>query len=74
MSVKKHYTPAFKLQIVVESLQRDTTVEAVCKKFGLSSSMVYRWRRMFWLCGPQIFASKRDLQVQNLVAGSTLNP
>jgi len=27
---RKTYTPEFKLKVVLESLQRDTTLEAVC--------------------------------------------
>jgi transposase-like protein len=73
MSSKKHYPAEFKLQIVVESLQRDTTVEAVCKKFGLSPSMVYRWRCIFWEYGPQIFAGQRGLQVRSQPQGFALN-
>jgi transposase-like protein len=28
-------------------MQRDTTQEEVCKKFGVSSSMLHRWRKEF---------------------------
>ncbi len=31
---RRHFPPEQKLQIVLESLQRDTTIEAVSKKFG----------------------------------------
>ena len=40
-------TPEFKLKVVLESLQRDTTLEAVCQRFGVSKSMVHRWRQHF---------------------------
>jgi hypothetical protein len=40
---RKSYTPEFKLKVVLESMQRDTTQEEVCQKFGLSSSMIHRW-------------------------------
>ena len=40
---RKSYTPEFKLKVVLESIQRDTTQEEVCKKFGVSSSMLHRW-------------------------------
>ncbi len=35
-------TPEFKLKVVLESLQRDTTLEAVCQRFGVSQSMGHR--------------------------------
>lgn len=45
---------------VVESMQRDTTIEEVCRKFGVSSSMVSRWRQAFQQRGPEVFADRRD--------------
>lgn len=44
---RKTYTPEFKLKVVLESFQRDTTLEAVCQRFGVSKSMVHRWRQDF---------------------------
>ena len=41
---RKNYTPEFKLKVVLESMQRETTQEEVCQKFGISSSMLHRWR------------------------------
>lgn len=34
---QKQYSPEFKLKVVLESLQRDTTLEEVCRKFEVSS-------------------------------------
>jgi transposase len=44
---RKAYTAEFKLKVVLESMQRDTTQEEVCKRFGISSSMLHRWRKEF---------------------------
>ena len=44
---RKSYTPEFKLKVVLESMQRDTTQEEVYKKFGIASSMIHRWRKEF---------------------------
>ena len=57
---RKSYTPEFKLKVVLESLQRDTTQEDVCKKFGLSSSMIHRWRKEFQTTAASVFSDKRD--------------
>src|SRR5437868_10880428 len=57
---RKSYTPEFKLEVVLESLQRDTTQEDVCKKFGLSSSMIHRWRKEFQTNAASVFQDKRD--------------
>jgi Transposase len=36
-SKRKQYTSEFKFKAVLESFQRDTTIEAVCRKFDVGS-------------------------------------
>jgi transposase len=57
---RKQYTPEFKLNVVLESLQRDSTLEDVRKKFGVSNSMIHRWRQEFQAKAATIFVDKRD--------------
>jgi len=57
---RKSYTAEFKLKVVLESTQRDPTQEAVCKKFGISSSMLHRWRREFQQNAESVFYDTRD--------------
>jgi transposase-like protein len=57
---RKSYTPEFKLKVVLESMQRDTTQEDVCKKFGVSSSMLHRWRKEFQANAASVFQDERD--------------
>jgi transposase len=59
MDKKKQYTPEFKAKVVLESYQRDTTIEAVRKKYGVSNSMIHRWRQKFQANLPSLFADKR---------------
>jgi transposase-like protein len=61
--MEKHrqtYTPEFKLKAVLESYQQDTTQEEVCRKFGISSSMLHRWRQHFQEHGADIFLDQRN--------------
>lgn len=44
---RKTYTPEQKLRIVLESFQRDTTIEAVRLKYGVAGSVLHRWRDDF---------------------------
>jgi transposase-like protein len=60
---RKQYTPEFKFKVVLESLQRDTTLEEVCRKYTVSSSMVSRWRQEFQQKGPEIKSSQRGPNV-----------
>ncbi len=52
---RNQYTPEFKFKVVLESVQRDTTLEEVCRKYSVTSSMVSRWRQAFQQKGPEIF-------------------
>src|SRR5438270_12160188 len=57
---RKQYTPEFKLKVVLESLQRETTLEEVRTKFGVSTSMIHRWRQEFQAKGASILVDKRN--------------
>ena len=57
---RKSYPPEFKLKVVLESMQRDTTQEAVCKAYGISSSMLHRWKKDFQQNAPSVFLDQRD--------------
>jgi transposase-like protein len=57
---RKSSTPEFKLKVVLESMQRDTTQEEACKKFGIASSMLHRWRKEFEANAASVFHDKRD--------------
>ncbi|MBO0778964.1 MAG: transposase, partial [Ktedonobacteraceae bacterium] len=52
----------FKFKVVLESFQRDTTIEAVCRKFDVPSSVMSRWRQEFQQYGPAAFEGKRREQ------------
>ena len=57
---RKQSTPEFKLKVVLESLQRETTIEEVRAKFGVSTSMIHRWRQEFQAKAADIFVDKRN--------------
>jgi transposase len=57
---RKQYPPEFKLKVVLESLQRETTLEEVRTKFGVSTSMIHRWRQEFQAKAAEVFVDKRN--------------
>lgn len=57
---KKTYTADLKVKAVMESFQRDTTLEATCQKFGVSRSQLMRWRQEFQEKAPGLFVDKRN--------------
>jgi len=59
-NTRKQYTSEFKLKVVLESLQRETTLEEVRTKFGVTNSMIHRWRQEFQAKAADIFVDKRN--------------
>jgi len=44
---RKSYDAEFKAQVVLESMQRDTTIEQVRTKYGIKPNLVNKWRGQF---------------------------
>jgi transposase-like protein len=57
---RKSYIAEFKLKVILESMQRNTIQEEVCKKFGISSSMIHPWKKEFQEHAAETFHNKRD--------------
>jgi transposase-like protein len=55
MATKNTYTNEFKLKAVLESYQRDTTIEKVIRKFSIHRSVINRWRTQFKQHATEIF-------------------
>lgn len=51
----RYFSPEIKLKAVVESFQRDTTIEEVRRRFGVSKAAIHSWRKQFKEFGPRIF-------------------
>lgn len=66
---RKQYDLEFKFKVVMESFQRETTLEEVCRKFEVSSSMVSRWRQAFQQRGSEIFSDQRDPKSRSKAQG-----
>ncbi len=44
---KRTYQSDFKVRVVLESFQRDTTIEKVRRKYQVSTSIINKWRATF---------------------------
>lgn len=58
--MNREFTPEFKVQVVLESMQRDTTLDTVCRHHQLNRSVLNRWRTEFKDRAPGIFADTRN--------------
>lgn len=69
---RRYFTPEQKLQIVLESIQRDTTLEAVSRKYNIVTSVIIRWRREFKEKAAVVFADKRNPRGKAMANGYKL--
>jgi len=44
---RKSYDADFKVQVVLESMQRDTTIEELRMKYGIRPNLINSWRAHF---------------------------
>ena len=68
---KTTYTPEYKLKVVLESFQRDTTIEAVRKKFNLSSTAIHTWRDEFKANAHHVFTLALKKKRTELLPGQS---
>jgi transposase-like protein len=57
---RKSYKAEYKMRAVLESLQRETTLEQVCQKYKISASVLNRWRKKFQEKATAIFLDQRN--------------
>jgi len=56
---RRKWSPAQKLRIVLEALQSDGKLAAICRREGLSPNMVYQWRKQLLASAEAVFTLKR---------------
>ncbi len=59
------YSPEFKAEVALESFQRDTTIEAVRESYGVSKSVINKWRKTFKANLPLVFTLGQNLKQQH---------
>lgn len=57
MGKRNRFTPKQKLEIVLESLRGETSITELCRKYGITSTMYYKWRNTLLRKGEEIFAN-----------------
>lgn len=56
----KTYDSAFKLQVVLESFQRDRTIEQIKSRYGIAPSVLHKWRKLFKQNAHIVFESPKS--------------
>jgi len=60
MSNKKMRTAEEKLAIVLEGIKGEISVSELCRKYGLSQSVYYKWRDKFFEGGKKALVSSSE--------------
>ena len=61
---RRHYSPQFKLQVVLELLRGEKSAAQIAREHGIGPDLLSRWRDVFQERAPQLFQEGRT-------AGST---
>lgn len=56
---RRSWSAQKKLQIVLESLHSDQKLAEICRREGLSPTLLYKWRRQLMASAPAVFADQR---------------
>lgn len=62
LTTKRIHTPEFKLQVVLESFQKNTTIEEICRRYDLAQSVVHKWRKTFRQTAASVFLNPKERQ------------
>jgi len=57
--MRKNYDNEFKARVVLESLQKTVTQENVLVRYGISASVLHRWRKQFLDNAHKVFDQKK---------------
>jgi transposase-like protein len=62
VTMKKHYTPTFKAQIVLEVLKEEKTLGQIASEYSVHPTQVRKWKGQALEGLPQLFADERKAQ------------
>ena len=62
MAKRKTYASEFKVKVVLESIQRDTTIEQVRQKYQIPTTNINKWRMLFKKNAHKAFDVERKLK------------
>lgn len=72
MKNRRKFTARQQVQVVLEGLGTDTSVAEVCRRYGISTGLYYRWRDQLFENADRLFEKKgqgseavQELEVEN---------
>jgi putative transposase len=67
MSTKTTRSTEEKLAIVLEGLKEQSNVSEICRKYGISQSLYYKWRDKFLEAGKESLSGSRSSRADKSV-------
>ena len=62
--IRKHYTPAFKTQVVQEALAGERTLAQIAAQHGVHPNLITKWKRAALQAMPSAFTDNAPLEAQ----------
>jgi transposase-like protein len=62
--MRKHYTPAFKTQVVQEALAGERTLAQIAAQHGVHPNLITKWKRAALQAMPSAFTENAPLEAQ----------
>ena len=60
MGKRRTFTPAFKLEAVLDMVRGEKTIGQICRERDITESLLYKWRDAFFERAPAIFTDQRS--------------
>jgi transposase len=64
---RKHYSPAFKAQVVQEVLEGNRTIGQIASNHGIHPNNITKWKRAALKAMPDSFDERNDQQIKALI-------
>jgi transposase len=60
--MRKTYNSKIKFKIALEAMRGDLTIAQIVSKYGVSESLVHKWKKQLLETGDSIFTDKRSIK------------
>ena len=57
----KRYTPRFKFQVIMETLNSSKSIGQIAKAYGVHPITIHKWKKEFLEKGPELFGQKTTI-------------
>lgn len=63
--MRKTYNSKFKFKVSLEAIRGDLTIAQIISKYGVSESMIHRWKKKLLDEGDEVFNREKQENIEN---------